>query len=105
MTDDWDLFNQPTLDGPRDGATFDPYRDEERLNRQMRRVFAVMRDDRWRTLKEIADRTGDPEASISARLRDFRKPKFGGLVMNRRYLSAGLYEYQLLPADQLAISA
>ena len=28
MSDDWDLFNQPTLDGPRDGETFDPYRDE-----------------------------------------------------------------------------
>ena len=105
MSDEWDLFNQPNLDGPRDGATFDPYRDEERLNKQMRRVFAAMKDNRWRTLKDIAARTGDPEASISARLRDFRKPKFGSLVMNRRYLSDGLYEYQLLPADQLAATA
>ena len=104
MSDEWDLFNQPTLDGPRDGDTFNPYRDEERLNKQMRRVFSVMRDQRWHSLKAISVTTGDPEASVSARLRDFRKPKFGGLVLNRRHIAEGLFEYQLLP-EELAVSA
>lgn len=85
------------LDGYRDGATFDPDIDTERLNKQMRRVWDAMRDGRWRTLAEIAECTGDPEASISARLRDFRKPRFGQMAVNRRRRSdAGLYEYQLL---------
>jgi hypothetical protein len=96
MTGEWDLFSQ--LDGPRDGETFDPYRDEERLNKQARAVFTLVRDERWRTLKEISDRTGCPEASVSARLRDFRKPKFGGLTVEKRHVSDGLWEYRVLPA-------
>lgn len=86
-----------TLDGARDGDTFDPEFDLDRLNKQMRRVWDVMRDGRWRTLSEISSVTGDPEASISARLRDFRKKKFGGLVLNRRRRFSGLYEYQISP--------
>ena len=91
----------PTLEGYRDGATFDPFKDFERLNDQMLRVFRVMNDSQWRTLSAIARETGDPEASVSARLRDFRKPRFGSLRVNRRRIGKGLYEYQLLPADVL----
>jgi hypothetical protein len=105
MSGEWDLFNQPNLDGPRDGDTFNPFLDEERLNKQMRGVFTIMRDQRWRSLKAIADMTGYPEASVSARLRDFRKPKFGGLTLNRRRVTDGLHEYQLCPAEEYAVSA
>jgi hypothetical protein len=35
------------------------------------------------TLQDIARETGDPEASISARLRDLRKPQFGGHTVER----------------------
>ena len=91
---------QPNLDGPRDGLTFDPYLDEDRLNKQMRRVFAAVRDGHWYTLREIADRTGDPEASVSARLRDFRKPKFGGLILNRRRVGEELFAYQLAQSEE-----
>lgn len=88
-------------DGPRDGDTFDPATDTVRLNDQMRRVADVMGDSQWRTLREIADITGDPEASVSARLRDFRKPRFGGLaVLRRRRDGQGLYEYRLTIADE-----
>jgi hypothetical protein len=103
MPDQGELFDEqgrPNLDGPRDGATFDPYLDEDRLNKQMRRVFAAMRDGKWRTLNEIAARTGDPEASISARLRDFRKPKFGSLILNRKRVGDGLFAYQLAQSDE-----
>lgn len=86
----------PPLDGPRDGETFDPYQDTDRLNKQMRRVFAVMRDSKWRTLADISTKTGDPEASVSARLRDFRKPKFGELTLNRKRVGPGLFAYQLV---------
>lgn len=89
------------LDGPRDGDTFDAGTDTIRLNAQMRRVADVMVDSAWRSLAEIAEITGDPEASISARLRDFRKPRFGGFtVLRRRREGAGLWEYKLaLPDD------
>jgi uncharacterized protein (DUF2132 family) len=54
-----------------------------------------MRHGRWATLSQIAINTGDPEASISSRLRDLRKAKFGGYKIERRYVQRGLWEYRL----------
>lgn len=79
----------------RDGATFDQEKDGTRLGLQHRAVFDLMRDGRWRTLAEIEDATGHPQASVSARLRDFRKPRFGGHRVNRRRRTEGSFEYQL----------
>lgn len=77
-------------------AGFDVRTDYERLNDQSRRVYDAIWDGQWRTLREIADITGDPEASISARLRDFRKTEFGTHTVERRRrggASAGTWEY------------
>lgn len=82
------------LYGRRDGDTFDPDRDTDRLNRQAADVFRVIADEQWHTLAELAARTGHPEASISARLRDLRKPRFGARVIERRYVGDGLHEYR-----------
>lgn len=79
-----------------DGATFDASRDGSRLGEQMHAVFAAMKDGQYRTLSDIARMTGAPEASVSARLRDMRKPRFGGHTVNRQYLRRGLFQYQLL---------
>ena len=68
-----------------DGATYEEAFDRERLGKQHRRVFELMRDGIWRTFVEIESATGDPPASISARLRDER--------------SNGLFEYQLTGAE------
>lgn len=54
------------------GATFDVMLDMERLGDQQRRVHELMLDGNWRTLRQIANETDDPEASISARLRAYR---------------------------------
>lgn len=81
-----------------DGSTYEPEFDHERLGKQSRRVFDLMKDGEWRTFEEIGWSTGDPPASISARLRDFRKTRFGGFEVNRRARgerSSGLFEYQL----------
>ena len=97
------MDNQRTIfDQHRDGATFDPEHDLARLNAQHRRVYEVMADGAWHSLPYIAAMTGDPEASISARLRDFRKARFGGHTVNRRRLKVytddkrGLWQYQLV---------
>jgi hypothetical protein len=79
------------------GRTFDPARDGERLSASLIRVRACVSDGRWHTLEELARKTGDPEASISARLRDLRKAKFGGRQVERRYVADGLWEYRLVP--------
>lgn len=85
-------------DGDRDGSTFDSVFDAERLNKQSRVVYAVMQDGIWRTLAQIALLTGAPEASVSARLRDFRKEKFGGITVERRRVASarGLHQYRIL---------
>lgn len=83
-----------------DGRTFNQEIDGKRLTDQFGKVFELMKDGIWRSLREIAEATGFPESSISARLRDFRKPKFGGHTVNRerRYRDRifTTWEYQLL---------
>lgn len=79
------------------GDTYDEARDGERLSRQARVVFEVMRDGMWRTLAEISHLTKEPEASISARLRDLRKERNGSYRVEREYLAGGIWQYRVLP--------
>jgi len=79
-----------------DGQTYERERDKVRLNNQTQRVYDCVKDGWWRTLAQIADATKSPEASISARLRDLRKPKFGGHTIERRHVAAGLWQYRLV---------
>lgn len=65
---------------------------------QRERVFNLMQDGQKRTLADIRENTGDPEASISARLRDFRKAKFGGHEVRCTSEGAGVRNYQLIIA-------
>ena len=84
-------------DKPRfNGADYVSTRDDVRLTGQLQRVFALMKDGRWRTLGAIEVATGDPAPSISAQLRHLRKARFGGHTVNRRYIGEGLYQYQLI---------
>lgn len=81
---------------PIGGSTYVPVFDRDRLNAQQKRIYRLMRDCQWRTLREIEKVTEDPQASISARLRDFRKL---GLILERRRRgnpADGLHEYRLL---------
>lgn len=64
----------------------------------MKRVLSLMSDGKWRTLSEIHEAVGGTEASVSARLRDLRKPKFGGYTVLRRRVGdprRGMWEYKL----------
>lgn len=79
-----------------DGPTFDAARDGQRLTEQLHRVKALVRDGQWRTLADIAAQTGDPEASVSARLRDLRKKKFGGHALEKRFVRRGLWMYRVV---------
>lgn len=87
---------QMQTDAAFDGLTYDHKRDGERLTKQLEAVRDLMADGKWRTLKQIADSTNAPEASVGARLRDLRKAKFGSYVIERRYLSHGLWEYRMV---------
>ena len=78
-----------------DGATFKPERDESRLRRQLDAVRRAMLSGGWWTLARLSDVAQGSEASVSARLRDLRKPKFGAYNIERRYVANGVWEYHL----------
>lgn len=78
-----------------DGKTYDPALDHNRLNKQLGRVWSIMSYESWHTLDYLVQHAGGTTASVSARLRDLRKEKFGGYKVNRRRISGGLFEYQL----------
>jgi len=78
-----------------DGSDIDDQRDTPRLSKQLETIRFLMSDGNWRTLPDIAQITGYGEASISAQLRNMRKARFGSLTVNKRYISNGLYEYQV----------
>lgn len=94
-----DMAPAPLIDwieGHRDGITFDPDRDLARLNTQAGVVFRLMCDGIWRTPDQMETVTGFNWSSINARLRDFRKPRFGNHSVERRSVGKGLHEYRLL---------
>ena len=107
---------QPTLPGiPQvaktfDGVTISFEHDQKRLTGQLKAVYEVISHRgslrRWYTLAEIRmwvransyPTINASEASVSARLRDLRKEKFGGHTVNKRRRGdpkRGLWEYQL----------
>ncbi len=86
-----------------DGETFDKDLDGPRLTSQLELVKQVASTGAWWTLRHLATLCGGTEASISARLRDLRKEKFGGYVVEKRRIvsgattSGGLWVYRVLP--------
>ena len=88
---------EPTPRKAFDGDTYDVKRDYTRLKGQLGRVYSLMIDGQWRTLEEIATCIGGSEAAVSARLRDFRKKKYGRMIVERKHCGGGLYIYRLIP--------
>ena len=92
-------MTQPDFDF--DGITYEEPLDKHRLNCQLRRVFDYMRYGHWHTLTDIAAAAEGSESGISARLRDFRKERFGGHTVERRRVVGGLFEYRLVANGEL----
>ena len=92
-------MTQPEFNFKFNGSDYVAELDDQRLQGQIRRVYDLMKDGKFRTLSEIEAITGDPQASISAQLRHLRKQRFGGFTVNRQRRGDrkdGLFEYQLL---------
>ena len=100
------LFDLPFPDPPTlrfNGSDYDPAMDNVRLTGQILRVYTLMADGVWRTLREIEDATGDPAASISAQLRHLRKARFGAHRIDKRSRGmriVGLFEYRLAMEEE-----
>lgn len=80
-----------------DGSTFDRQIDGDRLGRQLDHVLRyLLKHPEWHTVYDLSRALGYGEQSVSARLRDLRKPKFGGYeVARRRVATGGTWEYKL----------
>lgn len=97
-------MGQPELLQPSphfDGADVRP-EDHPRLADQLARVYAVLQDGKWWTVAQMAAEirrrfgVSDPEPSLSAQLRNLRKPRFGGHQVERQRLGAWSH-YRLVP--------
>ena len=95
---DWTPPPLPSPDRARafDGATYDHRFDYERLQGQLKAVFDLMSDQRWRTLSDIGTAVEGSEASLSARLRDLRKQKYGAHQIQRESVGGGLFRYRMV---------
>ena len=82
-----------------DGATYEPEEDQARLSGLLGRVHELMKDGAWRGLQEIAGACKGTESSVSARLRDLRKERFGSHQVERRRQPGGFFEYRLRGRD------
>jgi hypothetical protein len=75
----------------------DESQDWRQLTNQLARVRVYMLQSNWRTLREIEDALGHPQASISARLRDLRKSRYGSyIVARRRREGMKVWEYRVM---------
>ena len=62
-------------------------------------TFEVLSDGRWHTLKELAEKTGFPEASVSCSIRTLRKPDYGRFSIEKEYDATNrVYLYRMTNA-------
>jgi DNA-binding transcriptional MerR regulator len=85
-----------------DGDDYVHDRDKKRLGTQLDQIRDFMEGKEYLTLQEISDATGHPHSSVSAQIRNLRKERFGSRVIDRKYISNGLYSYKLMPEDKHA---
>tara|TARA_R110000737_G_scaffold245892_1_gene256418 strand:+ start:713 stop:988 length:276 start_codon:yes stop_codon:yes gene_type:complete len=81
------------------GSNYQPDKDDARLTKQIDRVYNACRHGDPMTLSQISQKTGDPEASVSAQLRHLRKVKNGEHRVDKLHISSGLYAYRLIPNE------
>lgn len=93
---------------PFDGRTYDAKLDGPRLRFQLERVREYMLAifPTWKSLAEISaelaklyPNTRFPEGSVSARLRDLKKEKFGRYIVNKKRRTTGQWEYLVYKGD------
>ena len=96
-------FTNPNYDGVNmphaKGAAYVAKFDYNRLTGQMLDIWRIMRDGGWYTYREIRQKTGHPENSISAQMRRFRSKEMGRHTVLRRLVGnpyKGLNEYKLI---------
>ena len=94
-----DCIEQKFSNAKFSGSDYDEKLDKRRLTGQILDIFTLMKDKKWRSLREISNLTGHGESSISAQLRNLRKATFGSHTVDRRRTgnpTHGKFEYRLI---------
>lgn len=93
----WDAIRPPTSESGKDMRELwkRVSVDKPTEPSQLSVVRAEMAKGDWTTLAALSASTGFPEASVSARLRDLRKPKFGGHSIEKRRVGRNQFEYRM----------
>lgn len=68
-----------------------------RLAGQLVRVYEAIRNHEWWSLRDLSEAVGGSATSMSARIRDLRKDRFGGFTIDKQMTDPGLYRYRLVP--------
>lgn len=87
------------VENPINSPTYETRFDKERLTRQMKALFLLMKDGSWWTLGELHTQVTGTETGIAASVRAFRKSEYGSHTVNRRRRGEqkrGHWEYQLI---------
>lgn len=82
-----------------DGSDIDSEKDNLRLAGQLKVIYDLVKDGKYRTLREIEDQTNYPQSSISAQLRNLRKERYGSFNIEKRSRGDrenGLFEYRIV---------
>jgi hypothetical protein len=82
-----------------DGSDVDSEKDNLRLAGQLKVIYDLVKDGKYRTLREIEDETNYPQSSISAQLRNLRKERYGSFNIEKRSRGDrenGLFEYRIV---------
>ena len=80
------------------GSDYVPSYDQKRLTKQIYIIKDLMLKSGFVTLQDIENVTGFPQASISAQLRNLKKERFGGYILEKRRTEnkeSGTFEYKL----------
>lgn len=90
-----------------DGETYEPAKDSARLSTQLECVLWLLRDSRWWTLPDLTASVARlmskkvSDSSVTARIRDLRKERFGSHEIDkRRRNTGGTWEYRLVPKKE-----
>ena len=73
-----------------------PFVHRPSLAAQRERVASIMRRGDWVTLDDLAAAIDAPVQSISARVRDLRKPRYGSYTIARRHLGRRVFAYRMV---------
>ena len=78
------------------GSTYDEKLDQYRLGSQLNDVWQYIKDGEWHYPEEMEEALDHRWASMSARLRDFRKDRFGAHNIERERVRGGSWRYRLV---------